>query len=106
MRFSAREKTGDIHLSPVFSLFCGFCYALGMKTIRIITDKDFGAQFPEPSSYQNQLDPGEVADGFEVRWVTLSDAINILESEARVEDHEGKFMRLRDVTLLKELAPK
>jgi len=48
------------------------------------------------------LEEDEIADGFEPIWVGLNDAIKMLESEAPVEDYEGKFMQLRDVTFLRE----
>jgi hypothetical protein len=47
------------------------------------------------------LEEDEIADGFETVWVDIDDAIKILESEAPVEDYEGKFIQLRDLTLLK-----
>jgi hypothetical protein len=48
------------------------------------------------------LEEDEIANGFEPVWVSIEDAIKILESEAPVEDYEGKFIQLRDVTLLRE----
>lgn len=50
------------------------------------------------------LEKDEIADGFETRWISIDEAIKILESEAPVEDYEGKFIQLRDLTLLKEAA--
>ncbi len=55
--------------------------------------REKGAPHPEEN---------EIAAGFEPVWMGLEDAIKILESEAPVEDYGGKFMQLRDVTLLKE----
>lgn len=52
------------------------------------------------------LEEDEIANGFEPVWVSIEDAIKILESEAPVEDYEGKFIQLRDVTLLKEAREK
>ncbi len=51
---------------------------------------------------QNNLEEGELADGFEPIWATLADAINLLEGDASVESYNGKFMRLRDLTFLQE----
>ncbi|HEY5220912.1 MAG TPA: NUDIX domain-containing protein [Candidatus Paceibacterota bacterium] len=48
------------------------------------------------------LEEGEIADGFEPVWLGLVDAIKILESEVPIEDYQGKFIQLRDVTFLKE----
>lgn len=48
------------------------------------------------------LEEDEIADGFETVWVGIDEAIKILESEAPVEDYEGKFIQLRDLTLLRE----
>jgi ADP-ribose pyrophosphatase YjhB (NUDIX family) len=52
------------------------------------------------------LEPGELADGFETVWVSLDDAVNVLEAEANVEDYEGKFIQLRDIALLTEAQQK
>lgn len=43
--------------------------------------------------------------GFEVIWVNLEEGIKILETEVKnvVEDYEGKFITLRDLTFLKEV---
>ncbi len=46
----------------------------------------------------------EIVDGFEPVWMSVSDAIKTLESEINVEDYEGKFIRLRDLTLLQKFA--
>jgi len=35
-------------------------------------------------------------------WVDLDRAIRVLESEADVENYEGKFIQMRDLTFLKE----
>lgn len=48
------------------------------------------------------LEDGEAADGFETVWITLEDAIKILESETNIERYEDKFIRLRDLTFLQE----
>jgi 8-oxo-dGTP diphosphatase len=52
------------------------------------------------------LEEDEIADGFETVWVGIDDAIKILESETSIEDYEGKFIQLRDLTLLKEAKEK
>lgn len=51
---------------------------------------------------QNKLEADELADGFEPEWMTIEDAIRALESEASIEHYEGRFIRLRDLTFLKE----
>ena len=50
----------------------------------------------------NHLEEDEIADGFEPVWLPLQSAIEILEGESSVGDYEGKFIRLRDLTFLKE----
>ena len=50
------------------------------------------------------LEPDEKADGFETEWMSLRDAIVTLESETTIQNYEGKFIRLRDLTFLKEAA--
>lgn len=52
---------------------------------------------------QNQLEESEIADGFVPIWVTLEEAIKIMESETGVENYEGKFITERDLTFLKEV---
>lgn len=52
---------------------------------------------------QNQLEESEIADGFVPVWVTLEDAIKILESEIGVEDYGGKFITERDLAFLREV---
>ena len=52
------------------------------------------------------LEPDELADGFVTAWVSLDDAVNVLEAEANVEDYEGKFIQLRDIALLTEAQQK
>ncbi len=51
---------------------------------------------------QNHLEEDEVADGFEPVWMSLEEAIKTLESESTIAHYEGKFIRLRDLTFLKE----
>jgi ADP-ribose pyrophosphatase YjhB (NUDIX family) len=54
---------------------------------------------------QNQLEEDEVADGFEPVWMNPDEAIKTLESErTSIENYEGKFICLRDLTFLKEFA--
>ncbi len=48
------------------------------------------------------LEADEIADGFETIWIGIGSAIVMLEGEASVEDYEGKFIRMRDLALLKE----
>ncbi len=59
-----------------------------------LADVDGEKRVPHPEE-------NEIAAGFAPVWVGIEDAIKILEGEAPVEDYEGKFMQLRDVTLLK-----
>ncbi|MDP3645758.1 MAG: NUDIX domain-containing protein [bacterium] len=44
----------------------------------------------------------ERADGFDPVWLGLNNAIETLESEIGVEDYEGKFIQMRDLTFLQE----
>ena len=50
------------------------------------------------------LEQDEIADGFETVWLSIEDAIKALDDEVGVEDYEGKFIRLRDVSLLRRAA--
>jgi 8-oxo-dGTP diphosphatase len=50
------------------------------------------------------LEADEIADGFETVWLSIGDAIQTLKDEANVEDNEGKFIRLRDLTFIQEAA--
>jgi 8-oxo-dGTP pyrophosphatase MutT (NUDIX family) len=43
----------------------------------------------------------EIADGFELIWVDLGDAIELIEN-AKPTDYDAKFMRYRDLILLKK----
>jgi len=43
----------------------------------------------------------ETKKGFEVKWVTLNEAIDILEND-QPKDYEGGFVRIRDLTFLKK----
>jgi len=49
-----------------------------------------------------QLTEDEVAEGFVVEWLDINTAIQTLEGEGGVEDYEGKFIQMRDLTFLKE----
>ena len=49
-----------------------------------------------------KFEEDEIEDGFEPVWMSLEDAIKTLDSEVSVEDYEGKFIRLRDITFLQE----
>jgi len=48
------------------------------------------------------LEEGEIADGFEPVWITMQDAIKTLESEANIEDYQGKFIQVRDLVFLRK----
>lgn len=52
------------------------------------------------------FDEGEIMEGFEPQWMSVEDAIKILEDEIDMEDYEGKFIRLRDLALIKEAVRK
>jgi ADP-ribose pyrophosphatase YjhB (NUDIX family) len=43
----------------------------------------------------------EIVDGFAPVWLNLEEAIDILESEGRVNDYEGRFICRRDLTFLR-----
>ena len=49
----------------------------------------------------NHLEDDEIADGFEPVWLNLQSAIEVLEGEDSIENYEGKFIRLRDLTFLR-----
>ncbi|MBI2409691.1 NUDIX domain-containing protein [Candidatus Kaiserbacteria bacterium] len=60
---------------------------------------DLAGEKGEPNLMEDEL-----ADGFQPEWLRLSDAIQALENESHIEHYEGKFIRLRDATFLKETA--
>ncbi|QQG52770.1 MAG: NUDIX domain-containing protein [Candidatus Falkowbacteria bacterium] len=43
----------------------------------------------------------ELANGFEIKWVSFKEAIKLLEADDP-EDYEGKFIKIRDTLFLKE----
>lgn len=47
----------------------------------------------------NHLEPDELAEGFEVMWVTPIDAIKLLQSSTPT-DYEGKFIIKRDLAII------
>lgn len=49
---------------------------------------------------KNTLEPDELAEGFEVIWVPLQEAIQRLESDAPI-DYEGPFIKERELVFLK-----
>lgn len=49
------------------------------------------------------LEEDEIADGFETVWMSINDAIKILEGEKELEPYEGRFINMRDLLLLKEI---
>jgi len=51
---------------------------------------------------QPKLEPDEITDGFTPVWMKLEEAIKILASETDIKDYEGKFIHVRDLTLLEE----
>lgn len=49
-----------------------------------------------------KLEPNEIIERYMTKWLDLDIAIEILEKEKDVEHNDGRFMRMRDVTFLKE----
>jgi 8-oxo-dGTP pyrophosphatase MutT (NUDIX family) len=49
-----------------------------------------------------KFEPGEIADGMVPVWLKLDEAIATLAAETDVQDYEGKFIQVRDLTLLEE----
>jgi len=47
----------------------------------------------------NHLEPDELAEGFEVMWVTPTEAIKLLQSSTPT-DYEGKFIIKRDLAII------
>ncbi len=43
----------------------------------------------------------EIDNGFEIKWVSLQEAIKLLEND-KPEDYEGGFIQIRDSSFLKE----
>ncbi len=50
---------------------------------------------------ESVYDEGEVEENFRPMWVTLDEAIDLIEKDD-TDDYQGKFIRIRDLTLLKE----
>lgn len=50
------------------------------------------------------LEGDEITDGFKAEWSDLEMAIKTLEGETGIENYEGKFIRIRDLSILKEAA--
>ncbi|HYF10576.1 MAG TPA: NUDIX domain-containing protein [Candidatus Paceibacterota bacterium] len=48
------------------------------------------------------LEQGEIDEGFVTEWLSLEDAVRVLEGEKDVEDYQGKFIQRRDLIFLKE----
>lgn len=46
-------------------------------------------------------EPGEIEDGHQLVWMTLSQAIETIRG-GKTSDYEGKFIQTRDLVLLKE----
>jgi 8-oxo-dGTP pyrophosphatase MutT (NUDIX family) len=44
----------------------------------------------------------EIADGCDIVWLSLDEAIGVLASELNVQDYEGKFIQVRDLFILQE----
>ena len=65
-----------------------------MKLIKTIRDGDIGFDSPAPATYEERSAARAI----------VADAIATLESETSVENYEGRFIRLRDLTFLQEAA--
>lgn len=74
-------------------------WALRQVSYCFLADLDGGKGMPD-------FEEDEIADGFEPIWMSIENAIKTLEGEVPVEDYEGKFIQLRDLTLLKEALAK
>jgi 8-oxo-dGTP pyrophosphatase MutT (NUDIX family) len=48
-----------------------------------------------------QFDHGELADGFQLMWIDLDEAIALLTKDDTT-DKNGKFIKIRDLAILKE----
>ncbi len=48
-----------------------------------------------------QFDPGELADGFEVKWMSLAEAEKRIKT-VKTDDYLGQFVTDRELTILKE----
>lgn len=44
----------------------------------------------------------EIADGFEIKWLSLEEAIKALENDD-TDDYQGKFIKIRDLTALRAI---
>jgi 8-oxo-dGTP diphosphatase len=51
------------------------------------------------------LEADEIAEGHELEWYGIKEALRLLESE-RPEDYEGKFILKRDIAVLKHYSEK
>jgi len=49
----------------------------------------------------SHLEQGEIADGFKLEWLGITEAIKTLEGETGVEDYQGKFIQIRDLAFLR-----
>ncbi|SRR3989344_3254 len=49
-----------------------------------------------------KLEAEEVAEGYVTKWFNLDAAIETLEKEKGTEHYDGRFIRMRDITFLKE----
>lgn len=53
------------------------------------------------SKGESKLEDDEKDAGFELKWVSISEAIDLIKND-RPEDYEGNFIRERDLALLEE----
>lgn len=49
-----------------------------------------------------QLDPNEVIEGYQTKWVNIDDALFILDKELGIDHYDGKFMLMRDIAIIQE----
>jgi len=51
-----------------------------------------------------QLEEYEIEEGFITRWYELADAIATIELEGKTLNEKGKFMQMRELTILREVS--
>lgn len=78
-KFGHTEDSGELQISTCFT----------------------GKLVGEPQAVE--LEEDELADGMELKFLTVEEAISQLESE-QPTDYERKFIRLRDLNILKEFS--
>jgi 8-oxo-dGTP diphosphatase len=51
--------------------------------------------------YEANFTQKEIDSGFEIKWISLKEAIELLQND-KPEDYEGGFIQIRDLSFLKE----